>query len=98
MIAHPADSEAFRRAIAVPKRGIGDTTLDSLAARARDLGLPLYEAASNPDAQESMRPAARKTLADFTALIERLRERAKDTSVDVLIQDLIAEIKYVDYL
>jgi DNA helicase-2/ATP-dependent DNA helicase PcrA len=45
-----------------------------------------------------MRPAARKTLADFTALVERLRERAKDTSVDVLIQDLIAEIKYVDYL
>src|SRR5687767_9333812 len=96
LIANPADSEAFRRAISVPKRGIGDTTLDSLAARARDLGLPLYEAATSPDAQESMRPAARKTLADFTALIERLRERANDTSVDVLIPDLLAESKYVE--
>src|SRR3990170_4466544 len=37
LIANPADSEAFRRAISVPKRGIGDTTLDTLAARARDL-------------------------------------------------------------
>jgi DNA helicase-2/ATP-dependent DNA helicase PcrA len=98
LIANPADSEAFRRAISVPKRGIGDTTLDSLAARARDLGLPLYEAATSPEAQDALRPAARKTLVDFTALISRLRERAKDTSVDVLIQDLIAEIKYVDYL
>ena len=98
LIANPADSEAFRRAISVPKRGIGDTTLDSLAARARDLGLPLYEAATSPEAQDALRPAARKTLVDFTALISRLRERAKDTSVDVLIQDLIAEIKYGDYL
>ena len=98
LIANPADSEAFRRAISVPKRGIGDTTLDALAARARDLDLPLFEAALNEGAAGSLRPAARKTLTDFISLIARLRERAKDTSVDVLIQDLIAEIKYVDYL
>ena len=98
LIANPADSEAFRRAISVPKRGIGDTTLDALAARARELEMPLYDAASSPDALEAIRPAARKTLADFISLISRLRERAKDTSVDVLIQDLVAEIKYVDYL
>ncbi len=98
LIANPADSEAFRRAIAVPKRGIGDTTVDSLAARARERGLPLYEAAQTEEAVEGLRVAARKTLVDFTALIARLRERAKDTSVDVLIQDLVAEIKYIDYL
>ena len=33
LIANPSDEEAFRRAIAVPKRGIGDTTVDVLAAR-----------------------------------------------------------------
>ncbi|MDQ3674628.1 MAG: UvrD-helicase domain-containing protein, partial [Gemmatimonadota bacterium] len=98
LIANPADSEAFRRAISVPKRGIGDTTVDALAAKARDLGIPLYEAALSPEAQDAFRPAARKTLVDFTTLISRLRERAADTSVDVLIQDLVAEIKYVDYL
>ena len=98
LIANPADSEAFRRAVSVPRRGIGDTTLDALAARARELDLPLHEAALTDSALGSLRPAARKTLADFIALIARLRERAKDTSVDVLIQDLVAEIKYVDYL
>ena len=98
LIANPADSEAFRRAVSVPRRGIGDTTLDALAARARDLGLPLYEAALSEGAQTALRSAARKTLVDFIALIARLRERAKDTSVDVLIQDLVAEIRYVDYL
>ncbi|MEX2111493.1 MAG: UvrD-helicase domain-containing protein [Gemmatimonadaceae bacterium] len=98
LIANPADSEAFRRAISVPKRGIGDTTVDTLALRARDAGVSLFEAASRTEIQESMRPAARKALADFGDLISRLRGRAQDTSVDVLIQELVTEIKYVDYL
>jgi ATP-dependent DNA helicase UvrD/PcrA len=98
LIANPSDEEAFRRAISVPKRGVGDTTVDALAARARELRVPLSEIAAREDLQESLRPAARKALADFTSLIVSLRERAKDTSVDVLIQELIGEIRYVEYL
>jgi DNA helicase-2/ATP-dependent DNA helicase PcrA len=98
LIANPADEEAFRRAIAVPKRGIGDTTVDLLAARARELGVPVSEIAAREDLQESLRPAARKALADFSRLIASLRERARDTSVDVLLQELIGEIRYVEYL
>ena len=90
LIANPADEEAFRRAISVPKRGIGDTTVDTLAARARELGVSLSEVASKDDLHESLRPAAKKALADFTRLIAALRERAKDTSVDVVLQELIA--------
>jgi DNA helicase II / ATP-dependent DNA helicase PcrA len=98
LIANPADEEAFRRAITVPKRGIGDTTLDSLAERAKQAGVPLFEIACREDLQEALRPAARKALADFVTMIAELRERAKDTSVDVVIQELIDEIKYVAYL
>jgi DNA helicase II / ATP-dependent DNA helicase PcrA len=98
LIANPADEEAFRRAITVPKRGIGDTTVDSLAERAKQAGVPLFEIASREDLQEALRPAARKALADFVAMVAGLRERAKDTSVDVVIQELIDEIKYVAYL
>ena len=98
LIANPSDEEAFRRAIGVPKRGIGDSSVDTLAARARGTRVSLSEVAAREDLQESLRPAARKALADFTRLISGLRERAKDTSVDVLIQELIGEIRYVDYL
>src|SRR5437762_6101883 len=97
-IANPADEEAFRRAISVPKRGIGDTTVDALSARARELRISLSEVASREGLHESLRPAEKKALADFTRLIAELRERAKDTSVDVLLQELIAEIRYVEYL
>jgi DNA helicase II / ATP-dependent DNA helicase PcrA len=98
LIANPSDEEAFRRAIGVPKRGIGDSSVDTLAARARDARVSLSEVAAREDLQESLRPAARKALADFTRLISGLRERAKDTSVDVLIQELIGGIRYVEYL
>ena len=46
LIANPSDEEAFRRAIAVPKRGIGDATVDLLAASARESGFPLFEIAA----------------------------------------------------
>jgi DNA helicase II / ATP-dependent DNA helicase PcrA len=98
LIANPSDEEAFRRAITVPKRGIGESSVDTLSARAREGGVPLSEVAAREDLQESLRPAARKALADFTRMINGLRERAKDTSVDVLIQELIGEIRYVEYL
>jgi DNA helicase II / ATP-dependent DNA helicase PcrA len=98
LIANPADEEAFRRATTVPKRGIGDTTVDSLAESAKQAGVPLFEIACREDLQEALRPAARKALADFVTMIAGLRERAKDTSVDVVIQELIDEIKYVAYL
>jgi DNA helicase-2/ATP-dependent DNA helicase PcrA len=98
LIANPSDEEAFRRAITVPKRGIGDTTVDTLASRARELSVPLFEAASREDLQASLRPAARKALHDFVSVISSLRVRANDTSVDVLIQELIGEIGYLEYL
>jgi DNA helicase-2/ATP-dependent DNA helicase PcrA len=98
LIANPSDEEAFRRSISVPRRGIGDTTVDALAERAREIGVSLFEAASREDLQASLRPAARKALADFVGMISSLRERANDTSVDALIQELIGEIRYVEYL
>ncbi|MEA2706245.1 MAG: ATP-dependent helicase UvrD/PcrA [Gemmatimonadaceae bacterium] len=98
LIANPSDEEAFRRAISVPKRGIGDATVDLLAASAAESGFTLFETASRTELHENLRPAARNALAEFSRVIDSLRERAKDTSVDVLIQELITEIKYVDYL
>ena len=36
LIANPADDEAFRRAVAVPRRGVGETTVQALAAFANE--------------------------------------------------------------
>ena len=98
LIANPNDDEAFRRAIAVPKRGIGDTSIDTLAGAARGERIPLLAAATRPDMVIALRPAARTALSDFAALINRLREAARESSVDELLRDLIEAIQYGEHL
>ena len=40
LVANPADDEAFRRAVAVPRRGVGETTIEQLAEQAREARRP----------------------------------------------------------
>ena len=98
LIANPSDAEAFRRAIAIPKRGLGDATIATLDEIARKAGVPLLEAAGRPDLVAELRPAARASLAEFAGLIGRLRDRAADTGVDELLRELIDAIRYGDSL
>ena len=98
LIANPNDDEAFRRAITAPKRGIGETSVDTLAGAAQAEGLPLLAASVRPDLVAALRPAARVTLLEFAGLIERLRELAKEAAVDELLRDLIDAIRYGDHL
>jgi DNA helicase-2/ATP-dependent DNA helicase PcrA len=98
LVANPWDDEAFRRAIAVPKRGLGETSIETLAEVARKAGLPLLEAAGRADLVDVLRPAARKSLADFAGMIARFRLLAAEASVDELLRDIIDTIQYGAYL
>jgi DNA helicase II / ATP-dependent DNA helicase PcrA len=98
LVANPADDEAFRRAIAVPKRGLGDTTLEALSVVARGAGIPMLAAAVRPDLLAGIRAAARGALAEFAALIERFRESAREAAVDELLREIVDGIRYDEYL
>jgi DNA helicase II / ATP-dependent DNA helicase PcrA len=98
IIANPSDEEAFRRAIVVPRRGIGEASVDVVARIARSGNIPLLDVAGRDDLLAELRPATRKALTDFASLIGTLRARASETSVDVLLQDLISAIRYVEHL
>ena len=98
LIANPNDDEAFRRAIAAPKRGFGETSIDTLAEAARAERVPLLAAAVRPDLVAPLRPAARVALTEFAALIARFRDAARETAVDELLRDLISAIRYGDHL
>jgi DNA helicase-2/ATP-dependent DNA helicase PcrA len=67
---NPADDVAFRRAVQVPARGIGHTTLARLDEVAARDGTPLLTVAANPPLD--VRGRARKSLEDFAALFPRL--------------------------
>jgi ATP-dependent DNA helicase UvrD/PcrA len=98
LIANPADNEAFRRAVAVPRRGLGDAALAQLAAAAATEGISLLEAAGRATLLEPLRPAARAALAEFAGLLTRLRAQAADASVDELLRAVVDAVRYGDYL
>ena len=98
LIANPSDDEAFRRAITVPRRGVGDASVELLAEKAREAGVSLLVAAARPDLASVLRAAVRTTLHEFAALLGRLRERAMDAQVDELLRELIDAIRYEDHL
>ena len=98
LVANPADDEAFRRAVNVPKRGLGDATLALLAERAAIDGMSLLSVASRPDVLAGMRPAARAALEEFVALVQRMRVQAADAAVDELLRTLVEQIRYADHL
>ena len=98
LIANPSDDEAFRRAIAAPRRGLGDTTVETLGELARAAGISLLAAAERDDLLTGLRPAARTALSEFARTIGRLRRRAADAAVSELLEELLDDVGYLDYL
>jgi DNA helicase-2/ATP-dependent DNA helicase PcrA len=98
LTANPADDEAFRRAIGAPRRGIGDSTLELLAAAARDRGIALLEMARRVGELDGVRPATRQALGDVATLADRFRASAADASVDRLILEILQATGYDEAL
>jgi DNA helicase II / ATP-dependent DNA helicase PcrA len=98
LIANPADDEAFRRAISVPRRGLGDATIEVLAARAATARISLLKAAATESMIAELRPAARSALTEFAAILAALREMASESAVSEVLEALIARIGYIDLL
>jgi DNA helicase-2/ATP-dependent DNA helicase PcrA len=98
LIANPADDEAFRRAIAVPRRGVGDGALAQLSESAAAARVPLLAAAARADLVAAVRPGPRAALGEFAALLADLRQRATDASVSELLEAVVDTVRYGDYL
>ncbi|MEP6764134.1 MAG: UvrD-helicase domain-containing protein [Gemmatimonadaceae bacterium] len=98
LIANPADDEAFRRAISVPRRGLGDATVAMMAEQAQTQRKPIMQIARESHLLSELRPAARTSLESFVALIERFRESAKESAVDELLRDIVEAVRFKDHL
>lgn len=77
LLANRHDDAAFERVINTPTRGIGNTTLISLRAAARDQGISLWKAAMNLINNQSLSVRALNALQQFLNLIEVLSAPTK---------------------
>jgi len=70
---NPANDLKFERIVNVPKRGLGDTSVERIHALARARGVPLYRAAREIVETEELGGKARKSLSDLVNAFERWR-------------------------
>lgn len=69
LVVNPANDVAAHRVINVPKRGIGKTTVEHIDYVARETGITFLQAAELCIADDQIRMATRKAIAEFVALI-----------------------------
>ncbi len=89
LINDTSDNISFERVINVPKRGIGDTTVDKIRQISIDQGIDMFTVARNADSYPDLARSANR-LFDFTELIERMR--------DALITGDMDFMHFVDYV
>ncbi len=87
VIVNPADDVSLRRIINVPKRAIGDSTVQELVNHARENGMPLYSALS--DIPESLSSRPRKCVTDFFMLMTMLMAMKDTMPVDQFVNMLV---------
>ena len=96
VINSPADDLAFERIVNVPKRGLGDATVQMLHDHARKRRIPLFEAARAVVETDELKPKARGSLRDLILHFDRWRARREVTSHTELAEIVLDESGYTD--
>lgn len=78
LVVNPANDIAGHRVINTPKRGIGSTTVEHIDYVAREVGCTFLQAAELCVADEEIRPATRRAIGEFTAMIREAQSYEGD--------------------
>ena len=97
LLYNPEDSLSLTRIINVPKRNIGATTMEKVAAYAEGEGISLFEALSSPDASPVTK-RAQTSLENFAAMIFDLLNDIDGMDVLSLIEKVIKDTGYGEML
>ena len=96
VINSPADDLAFERIVNVPKRGLGDATVQMLHDHARKRRIPLFEAARAVVETDELKPKARGSLRDLIASFDRWRVQREVTSHTEMAEIVLDESGYTE--
>jgi len=94
LIYQPDDDLAFERIVNVPRRGIGDATLQLLHATARRQGQSLSMAAAQLIETHELKPAARNAVSRLVRDLDRWRDQAASRPHAELAQIVLDESGY----
>ncbi len=96
VISQPDDGIAFERIVNVPRRGLGEVTIQTMHRMSRASGLSLVRAGQELIATDELRAQARRALADLLESFARWRSLADDVSLPELVETVLDESGYTE--
>lgn len=94
---NPLDKISLLRIINTPSRKIGKTSLENIHEYAYAKSLTLYEALSKFE-DLPINSGAKKAIKSFVTLIEKLRGKTQTQNIVSLIESVVVDTGYKDYL
>ena len=96
LVNSPADDLAFERIVNVPKRGLGDATVQLLHDHARKRRVPMLEAARAVTAADELKPKPRGALRGLIEALDRWRNQRDSLPHTELAEIILDESGYTE--
>ena len=98
VLINPQDDISIKRIINVPKRSIGDATVNKVQEFATDFELNMWDALTEVRSIPSLTPRNVSTIEPFVTLMENLMELSETVPVSVLIESILKDTGYLKQL
>lgn len=92
------DNHNFLRIINVPKRSIGNRTLEKIEKIANENRIPLLDALSYIDDIEGLRAGTKDTLKQFYSMMQEIYEKLEEFSLREIFDEVMTRTKYIDFI
>lgn len=89
------DSQSLRRIINVPKRSIGDTTVNKIRETADSMDYSMYDIIENIDQYDDFSAGVKAKLTNFKELLDKLQNNKNSMSLPEFIAYVIEETGYL---
>ena len=98
LVTNPEDDNAFIRSINTPRRGIGAGALEALAEVAKIESCSLFHAINSPELHNHLTPKRQGAVKQFEHWLSNIMELAETESPVKVIDQLLDEIEYQDWI
>ncbi len=92
------DNHNFLRIINVPKRSIGNRTLEKIEKIANENRIPLLDALSYVDGIEGLRAGTKDTLKQFYSMMQEIYEKLEEFSLREIFDEVMTRTRYIDFI
>lgn len=98
VIVNPQDDVSIRRIINVPKRSIGDATVNKIQEFATDFELNMWDALSEVRSISTLTPRNVSSIEPFVQLMDNFMVLSETVPISVLIETILEDTGYMEVL